>query len=194
MLPQRLASITSLELRVKGHADSPAPGHFTIDFGHLAPILDVVSANCRALRRLYLSLESSIYAHPDTLPISSLLQPIDAFFYTMWSDACLRNMTIDLPKTTWNNCQKTKVHKRPVEHELEKEGHRLIWRCFDGETENGRLEPESQSRSAGNWPGPPLQLPTPENDGRAVPSVGYWITEGNDDEPMYMMTCFCLGT
>lgn len=181
VLPQRLASITSLELNINGHRGTRPP-QFHIDYGHLTPILGIIATHCRALRSLYLSIQSEVYASPNRLPVSSLLEKIDAFYLSMHPGRLLE-MRLAVPFTTLRACSDIIV--RPsAEHELEEKtpGQPSVrWRCLDGCGDGNEIRPEIQSRSAGNLPGPPLQLPTPNNQGKRVPSSGYWIVEGNND-------------
>lgn len=193
ILPQRLASITTLELSIKAHVENPRPGEFNVDFSHLATILGTLAAHCPGLRSVYLSLECAVYASPSRLPVSSTLRKVDAFFCSTRSRS-LRGMTLELPKTTYCACWEAAV-RPPAEHELEESQPCFAWRCFDdeegkrGQAERVKFEPETQMRSAGNYPKPPLQLPTPENEGKYVPSAGYWIVEGHDDRPESAIWC-----
>ncbi|KAL2754197.1 hypothetical protein ACRALDRAFT_2028666 [Sodiomyces alcalophilus JCM 7366] len=192
ILPQRLASITSLELNINAHAERRS-GQHTINISHLNPILEILATYCQALRSLYLSLQCDVLAIPRFLPASSILEKVDAFFLLMQPGG-LRIMRLALPSTTRRTCSDSAV-RPPVEHELEKtqQGQpSVMWRCFDGER-GDKIQPETQIRNAGNFPRPPLQLPTPSNAGRPVPSTGYWIVENNDDESMLLMGTVCFG-
>lgn len=184
IIPQRLQAIKSLELNIKAHIDSPRPGEFNVDLSHLDTILDTLTNHCHGLRHLHLSLECPIYASPGRVPISSILQKIDTFF----RPSKILDMTLELPSTTYRSCLDMAVSNL-VEHPLEEKQPRFAWRCFDvhGKEAGG---PRTEMRSAGNYPKPPLQLPTAENETRSTGSRGYWILEGNYDRPNNVVYCF----
>lgn len=186
-MPHRLASITSLELLVKAHIDTPESGPWIVDFRHLAPILDVIAAHCRGLRRFYLGLECTTVATRDRVPPQDTLRTVDAFYRSArdGGGGGLREMTLALPRTTSDACRAAAVVP-PVQPASQDKQGSLVWRCLDGE-DGG---PETQMRRAGNFPGPPTQLTAQECGGTYLPSEGYWIVEGEDDKPILVMSCF----
>ena len=192
-LPQRLRSITSLELLIKAHVHMGRTENGSsiivgADFNQLPPVLEMLPAHFKSLRRLHLSLHCGVYAPPDRIELDGTLSTIDACYRSMReSSGQLQTMTIELPRTSFGACE-DRANRMPAEHAYEEKERACVWRCFEGEKLN--REPELQWRMASNYPEPPLQLPSPDNEGRRVASSGYWIFEGNDDKPMYMVSCF----
>lgn len=193
--PQRLASVTSIELLVRAHESRQDDGAWILEFGHLTPILDHLTTHCRHhLRSVCLSLEMSFLACSEQFLDGPTLSSIDAFFLSMQ----LRDMRLEVPQLIFN-AWKNRTSSVPVQHALENAGMpgKAImefnpWRCFDDTDEEGQptRKPEMQWRTLGNYPKPPLQLPTPENADKYVLSVGYWITEGAPDPtPPCFVTC-----
>lgn len=186
ILPQRLACISSLELLIKADVTPLENNHWKVDFSHVSSILDNIAAHCQGLRSLCLSLYTTVYANPSE-SLDAMLPAIDAFFLSMPQ---LADMRVELPKYTYEALRE-RAPRQYAQHPLEKRDAigKLFWsspwRCFDSDEE----DPETQMRSVGNYPRPPLQLPTPENEHLRIPSWGYWIVEGNDDHPRPYVAC-----
>ncbi|KAH6695635.1 hypothetical protein F5X68DRAFT_198686 [Plectosphaerella plurivora] len=189
ILPQRLGSITSLELVVNAHAVPDGNHRTRHDYSHLTTILGNVSTHCQqSLRTLTLSLICRRSSDPKSILDDPALRSVDKFYLAMQ----LRDMRLELPNFSFEICRK-RAFKPDVQHALEKQTKSefwwrmsLLWRCFDDE-----LAPQTQVRSSGSYPNPPLQLPTPENEGERVVSRGYWIGPGLEDyRRNRWMVCF----
>lgn len=185
MVPQRLASITSLEIIVTGRASPNARQAERVDWPHLGGILDDIATHCHGrLRTLSLGLKCRGHSHADDFLKNRALPSLDAFFLSMPG---LRDMRVEVPQITYKGCRDLAETPAP-EHPLENTGKgefwyltgSLLWRCLDPD-ERGEVKPATQIRSFGNFPDPPRQLPTSENRDKSVASRGYWIAEGQDD-------------
>ncbi|EEY22298.1 conserved hypothetical protein [Verticillium alfalfae VaMs.102] len=201
LVPQRLESITSLELLIKAREVNEGQRAVRQDFSHLAVILEHVVAYCRhRLRSLCISLQGSPRSPPHTFfdGKGSPLRMIDEFYLSMEPHL---NMRVEIPQylySTYTGHTVTLKAQHSLELREDKDGKPLWqspWRCFDsvGKREGGRLldEPETQWRSVGNYPRPPLQVPTEGNADKCIPSLGYWISEGEPDTtPRREHICF----
>lgn len=195
LLPQRLASIRSMEVVVRACFTREERYYSIANLANLAPVLDNISTHCRSLRSLFLSVDIPEHANFDELSTGPMLPIIDAFCLSM----DLRDMVLEIPEHIYDafkSCAVIVGPFHPLEPEKPKE--RILywgnpWRCLDGVDGEGRPKPkpETQMRTLGNYPGPPLQLPTPENADRRVPSRGYWFKDGLPYmPPLRVVTCF----
>ncbi|KAH7368878.1 hypothetical protein B0T11DRAFT_337949 [Plectosphaerella cucumerina] len=194
VLPQRLAAILSLEIHVKGYKTKDDKWQGRMDLSRLPTILNNISTHCQNLRSLLLSFSIPECTDMDELLASPMLPIIDAFYLSM----SLRDMVLEIPELVYRRLRERAVAVDPLhpfEHEKPKTAvmhWSTPWRCLDGVDSQGRPkpEPEIQHRTIGNYPRPPLQLPTPENMEKRVPSKGYWFKDGYPYQPLPHMVCF----
>jgi hypothetical protein len=174
ILPNRLASITSLEIVITAHYIKQDNDRPSFNLPHLKPILDNIVTHCHHLRILWLAFMGN-----ETL---TALPLVDAFYRSKR----LRNMRVELPaRVYWLACnfesKNNYAHPReaPARGPLEKSP----WRSLDNE------EPIVQIRSMERYPYPPLKLPVLDED-ESVESAGYWLTEGY--ELMQPLVCIAI--
>lgn len=192
ILHYRLSSIAKMELRVQGYniewADDEYSGPEHFDLSNLGRILRHVETYCTNLRSLFLSLnvctaiDGPEFINGPTLPI------IDAFYLATE----LSDMIVEIPELLYEAAKHHACLPGP-QHPLEprnerpgENGHRVWvkvykptpWRCLESLDDKGRLALQIQMRPTGNYPRPPLQLLTPENADKRVPSRAYWIKNG----------------
>lgn len=194
LLPQRLASIVSLEVLVKGYATQKEYWDGHVDLGSLAPILKNITTYCHGLRSLCLSVDVSCHAGVNEFIDGSAMAAIDAFYRSMQ----LRDMVLEVPEHIFKAFQNRHVKPQadhPLEPQADEKGRKFYWtpwRCFDGD-ENGRAGPVMQLRAPWDWPGPPLQLPGQASADQCVPSKGFWIREGSPEYVPIIMGCHGFG-
>lgn len=193
LLPQRLANIRSMELLVKGYNNTEEFRGTVANLTRLAPALNNISIHCRNLHSLFLSLEIPEYSDIDELMAGPMLPTIDAFYLSM----DLREMVLEVPEHIYNSIRDRAVSVEPF-HPLEpKQPEKGVylwwcpWRSLEGVGSEGRRKPkpEIQVRTIGNYPRPPLQLPTPENTDKCIPSAGYWFKDGMPYAPPRRVIC-----
>lgn len=189
LLPQRLASITSMELLINGYGSKQQYNDGYVDLARLPPILHHLTTHCQSLKSLLLSLNISDWANAKDFIDGPTLPIIDTFYLSME----LREMLVEVPELIYNAWREhvTVVPHHPLEPPKESPSPGSNpWRCLDGNHEKAHPKAEMQWRTLANYPRSPLQLPTPENAGRCVPSRGYWIKDGkHDPTPPRFFSC-----
>ena len=176
--PNRLASITSLEMVITTHGIEQVDSESSFSMDHLKPILHNITTHCHNLRSLCLSFLMSSHKH--NILDSPTLLVVDGFYRCMR----LRNMRVELPRVIyWKSAHsKSMDNHHPREAPTKGPFERSLWRSLDGE------EPRVQSRSIERYPYPPLRLPVSDGD-ESVESAGYWLAEGYEG-PMRSAVCF----
>jgi hypothetical protein len=176
--PNRLASITSLEMVITAHRIEQDNGRPSFNVDHLKPILDNIVTHCHHLRSFCLSFMVASRGHE--ILDGPALPLVDAFYRSMQ----LRNMRVELPtRAYWSACNYESKDDHPYEAPAKGPFDRSLWRSLDGE------EPRVQSRIIKRYPYPPLKLPVLDDGDKNVESAGYWLAEG-DEGPMQQVVCF----
>ncbi|KAF2007435.1 hypothetical protein P154DRAFT_614791 [Amniculicola lignicola CBS 123094] len=178
--PNRLASITSLEVVITAHGVEPENGGPTFNLDHLKPVLDNIATHCNHLRSLCLSL---IDPNWNKNILDGVALPlVDTFYRSM----PLRNLRVELPGRSYksaHNYLAMEYHPRetPVKSLY---GEKSLWRCLDGD------EPRVQDRVIERFPYPPLKLAGPQDENDSVESAGYWLVESDESTgPLYYCEC-----
>jgi hypothetical protein len=183
LLPQRLATITSLEISWP-LAITAVGDHRALHPGHLEMLLDLLSAHFHRLSRLTLSLEMDHFVGAAPRP-QDLLATVSAFVHR--TGPRLRKCAIALP---WNMYMShVDLLARPAlaaycnglspEHVLE---HPVVWRTLDGRF-------ALRSYRTAEFLVPPEDM-TLEDCHPDMP--GFWVVEGKDDSPSIRPTS-CTG-
>lgn len=181
--PNRLASITALELIIRAHPIGDDTYQKPWNLDHLKPILNNIATHCHRLRSLVLSfMVASRAKGGHEILDGPAMSWVDAFYRSK----PLRNMKVELPFETIHSDQRLPwshpVHPRetpPKSYFATSE-----WRCLDGE------QPTLQRRNAERYPFPPLKMPVPDDGDESVESAGYWLVEG-DPGPMNPIRVGC---
>jgi hypothetical protein len=175
LLPQRLASIVSLEVSLEA-LTTGCNRDWGLDISHLPGALDSIASSFPCLRRLYFSIKSGIYAK-GRLDHAFIIQHMDGFYKRVLPH--MDTLALALPITTVGDVAKM-AEWQEEQHPATGLAPIAFWRCFDEQK-----GPQMHFRYL-TYPKRPLRLP--EGSGHGL-SSGYWILEGNYDEPHYMV-CF----
>ena len=175
VLPQRLASIVSLEVSLEAHTLG-SDGDWALDISHFPHALDSIASSLPSLKRLYISIKSDIYSR-GRLDHASIIKHMDDFYRRVMSH--VETLALALPVTTASEVTGTAERQEETRPEV-RFAAGAVWRCFDGES-----GPRTQFRYF-TYPKRPLKLPEGSSN---VRSSGYWILPGNDDNPRYVV-CF----
>ncbi|KAL9571783.1 hypothetical protein ACKAV7_004107 [Fusarium commune] len=174
LLPQRLASITSLDIswnlksRYESGFWSITDDEYSIDEEDLKRIFQILSTQFPQLRRLYLSLEHSRQLGPcwglDAWPAISL--HLDNLARVM---PCLTEHTISLPDTPFDSILYDAKETDFGSYSEICHSYNQIWRSTDGEMDVIRLP------YVDSYPRAPYHISTSTSKGK-----GYWIPNGSN--------------
>lgn len=180
--PHRLAAVSSMEMAVTSHLSISDEGVWSHDITHLKTILESLQEHAPGLRELRLSLLFGEQNGRRPLKQTNMFLLLDGFFRA--TRHRMRATRVELEYHVFHACPCRRVDEHPREKKIETPRMMGVaqWRCLDG-------APECQWRSLARYPGPPLQLPNEGNDDCQVPSVGYWVVEGDPGPGPYMITC-----
>lgn len=173
ILPNRLSSITSLEIVITAHYNPQQNSRSSFNVDHLKPILEHIATYFHELRSLYLSFR--VASHGREILNGPALPWIDAFHHSTQ----LREMTVELPSSDYWAALTSQLVSHPYDTPTQNSFQRYFWRSLDGEA------PSVQYRSMERYPYPPLKLPGPDS----VESAGYWLSEG--DRGLIRPYCVC---
>jgi hypothetical protein len=177
--PNRLASITSLEVVITAERVNWSHGGPTYELDHLKPILDNIAVYCHHLRSLCLSFMSDSHHHE--ILDGPALPLVDAFYHSKQ----LRDMRIELPRGAyWETYSYPSMNDHAREAPSPGPIVRPLWRFLDGE------EPSIEIRAIQRFPYPPLEPLGLGDGGEKVESAGYWIGAGDEGPPSRQAVCF----
>ncbi|KAH6684916.1 hypothetical protein F5X68DRAFT_262796 [Plectosphaerella plurivora] len=165
-LPHRLAAISSMEMAVASQLSISDEGTWSHDMAPLKTILDTLAQHAPGLRELRLSLLFNDNNGSRVLEETNTFALLDGFFDVM--NRRLETTRVELEFPAFRACPTRQVDEDPLEKKIEKS---RAW------------------RNLARYPRPPLQLLSEDNEGREVPSVGYWLVQGDPGRGPDMITC-----
>jgi hypothetical protein len=178
--PNRLASITSLEVVIMAERVDWSHGGPTYELDHLKPILDNIAAHCHHLRSFCLSFMSTSHRHEE-ISDGPALPLVDGFYHSMQ----LRDMRVELPRGDyWQAYSERSKNDRLSEAPTHGPIVRPLWRSLNGE------DPSIEIRAIQRYPYPPLEPLGLDDGGERVESAGYWLGAGDEGPPTRQAVCF----